>query len=167
MKTLLSHHAPAFLLAIVAFAQTGCTGYVAAPYSAPYAYTYAPTPVVPLYGWAGAGFYGGTYYGTSAAYCNSSYYRGVSGAAYRTPYSNGGYYNTTAGGHGSWSDGTGSAYGARGGSANWSDGTGSATGYRGSTASWSNGSGSASGYRGGSASWGGGSGSWHGGGGRR
>lgn len=127
----------------LALSQTGCTGvYTSGPVA------YAPSPVVPLYGWGGAGFYGGTYYGTSANYYNSSYYRGVNGAAYRTPYSNGGYYN-----------------GYRG-NASWSNGSGSANGYRGGSASWNNGSGSATGYRGGSASWGGGSGSWHGAGGR-
>jgi len=143
MKSSLSLLALAVLCAVVSVSQIGCTGvYAVAPGPA----YYAPTPVVPVVAWGGAGFYGGTYYGSRSVYYNSSYYRGYhgSGAAYRTPYSNGGYYN-----------------GARG-NASWHNGSGNANTYRGGSASWNNGSGHANGYRGGSASWGGGSGSWNG-----
>jgi hypothetical protein len=138
MKRSLALLAMPALLAALSFSQSGCTGYYAAGPAPAY---YGPSPVI---AWGGAGFYGGTYYGTSRSYYNSSYYRGANGAAYRTPYSNGGYYN-----------------GARG-TADWHNGSGSAEGWRGSSANWNHGSGSASGYRGGSASWGGGSGSWSG-----
>jgi hypothetical protein len=140
MKSSLSLLPLVALCALLSVSQSGCSGtYGTGPV------VYGPPPsIVPAYGWGGAGFYGGTYYSTRSAYYSSSYYRGVNGVAYRTPYSNGGYYNN-----------------ARGGSASWSNGSGSANGYRGGSASWSDGSGSATGYRGGSASWGGGSGSWH------
>ena len=143
-------------LAVLSLTQSGCTSYYDAE---PAPACYGPSPVI---AWGGAGFYGGTYYGTSAAYHSSSYYRGANGAAYRTPYSNGGYYNG-ARGSADWHNGSGSAEGWRGGSASWNNGSGNASGARGGSASWNNGSGSASGARGGSASWSGG----HGGGGRR
>jgi hypothetical protein len=122
MKRLLS--LLALTLGTVAFSlsQTGCAGvYVEGPGPA----YYGPSPAV---AWGGAGFYGGTYYGTRAAY-----YRG--GAAYRTSWSNGGYYRSPRG-SASWHNGSGSASGWRGGSASWSHGSGSWSGPRGRSGSW-------------------------------
>ena len=48
---------------VLALSQTGCSDVYA-----PGPVAYGPSPVVPLYGWSGAGFYGGTYYGSSATY---------------------------------------------------------------------------------------------------
>jgi len=167
MKTMLILSATLSLL-LITLCLGGCTSAYYAGGPVPY--------VVPGDAWIGPGYYGGVYYGTSAAYYGSTYYRGVSGtvyhgayvngAEYHGAYNSGGYYTTAYGGHGSWYDGTGSAYGGRGGSASWSDGSGSATGWRGGSASWSDGSGSATGWRGGTASWSDGSGTWHGAGGR-
>ena len=155
MKNSLALFAMTALTGALSLCQTGCTGYYAAGPAPVY---YGSSPVI---AWGGAGFYGGTYYGSRNAYYNSSYYRGPNGAAYRTPYSNGGYYNGPRG-SADWHNGSGSANGWRGGSANWNNGSGSANGWRGGSANWNHGSGSASGWRGGSASWSGGSGSWHG-----
>ena len=105
------------LLAVLSLTQSGCTGYYATEPAPAY---YGASPVI---AWGGAGFYGGTYYGTSTAFYSSSYYRGANGAAYRTPYSNGGYYNG-ARGSADWHNGSGSASGWRGGSASWSGGRG-------------------------------------------
>jgi len=163
MKSPLSLLAFAALSALLVVSQVGCAGVYAV--SPGYGPTYVSTPSSVVV-WGGAGFYGGTYYASRSAYYNSTYYRtsynnyyrnsnynyyrggnygyarGSNGAAYRTPYSNGGYYN---GAHGS---------------ASWHNVSGSASTNRGGSASWNNGSGSASGWRGGSASWGGGSGSY-------
>jgi hypothetical protein len=141
---------PLLALAALCLFQVGCAVYDEDAYEDAYDddpnYVVGSPAIMPVVAWGGPGYYGGSYYRSSSAYYGSSYYRrgSGSGAAYRTPWSNGGYYN-----------------GARV-DANWRNGSGDLETRRGGSASWDNGSGSAHGWRGGSASWGGGSGSWEG-----
>ena len=72
----------AALTAALSLSQTACTTYYA---TSPAPVYYAPSPVVV---WGGAGFYGGTYYGSRNAYYGSSYYHGgnsSSGSATAAP----------------------------------------------------------------------------------
>ena len=64
------------LAALAALLLAGCNnnGYYGGPY--------VPPAIVPGYAWIGPGYYGGYYYGTSADYYGSTYYRTVTGTAY-------------------------------------------------------------------------------------
>ena len=69
MKSHLTFLGLAAIGSLLAFSLSGCAG----GYYSPSVY-YAPAPpIIPVIGWGGIGFYGGSYYGN-----NGGYYRGNS-----------------------------------------------------------------------------------------
>jgi hypothetical protein len=99
MKSHLSLLGLAVICSLLSVSLTGCAGDY---YSPPFVYAPLP-PIIPFFGWGGAGFYGGSY-GNGYHYSH---------------YSNGGYYNNSRGGSASWGGGSGSWHGSRGGSGSW------------------------------------------------